>query len=211
VNAKRKENRKSFEDRIEPLFSPRECFQLKLAYFISKNAHRPQVRKELDPVTRKPLRYFEHPRRVELILTDEFRCFDLVTLIVALLHDVLEDCSNVVSIEMIEACFGAEVARCVRMLTKDPQEGYVERLQSCGIWQVLIAKLADNLDNMRSLHAGTPEFQLKQAGETRMKYLPLFAELPNLAPTQYRPGIERALIELETIVSGYEAALGSPH
>ncbi len=64
------ENKESFKLRIQPHFSPSDTLDVCLAYYLAKYGHRGQVRKELDS-DGNPTRYFEHVRRVALILMDE--------------------------------------------------------------------------------------------------------------------------------------------
>jgi hypothetical protein len=64
------ENRESFTQRLKPLVPPGQILDIDLAYTLSKYVHRAQVRMETNTLTGQPLRYFEHPRRVALILLE---------------------------------------------------------------------------------------------------------------------------------------------
>lgn len=165
------ENKAAFFSRLEPRLAPSDLVRIRGAYYLAKYGHRAQVRKELD-CEGHPLRYFEHVRRVAIILMDEEEVYDPDLIITALLHDALEDTDDIDAL-VIEQFFGAEVARRVRLLTKNPKDGYVDRLYTADEGTVLI-KLCDRIDNLRSL-AGCPEdFQKKQLEETRSTLLPLF-------------------------------------
>jgi (p)ppGpp synthase/HD superfamily hydrolase len=83
------ENKLSFQNRIQSYFSPSIQLDVKLAYCLAKFGHRAQLRKEL--VEGKPTRYFEHVRRVSIILMDEMKIMDRDMIIAALLHDSIED------------------------------------------------------------------------------------------------------------------------
>src|SRR5574339_1101763 len=100
------ENKVTFQARVQPYFSPSDQLDVKLAYCLAKFGHRAQVRKEL--IAGKPTRYFEHVRRVAIILMDEMKIIDRDMIIAALLHDSLEDCEDLTP-ELLEHSFGPEV------------------------------------------------------------------------------------------------------
>ncbi len=177
------ENRETFFARLRPLLAPSAFLKVELAYILAKYFHRAQVRKEKDPTTGKPIRYFEHTRRAALILIDEGMCVDWELICAALLHDSREDTE--LTAAMIEHCFSAEVARIVNTLSKIPKEGYHERLALYGDWKVILVKLCDRLDNLRTLEATSVEFQRKQVAETKKEYLPLADMLTTMAPKPY--------------------------
>ena len=184
------ENKKTFHNRVAPYFSPSDQLDIKLAYSLAKFGHRAQVRKEL--VNGKPTRYFEHVRRAAIILMDEVKIMDKNMIISALLHDAVEDTEDL-SPELIEHCFGDEVAGMVNLLSKVPKEGYIERLQGCVNWRPLTVKGCDKLDNLRSLMipGTTLEFQQKQLKEVKGEYLPIFNRLIDLTPSFYKPNVGR--------------------
>ncbi len=165
------ENKAAFFARLEPRLAPSDLARVRGAYYLAKYGHRAQVRKEL-ALDGSPLRYFEHVRRVAIILMDEVHIYDPDLIITALLHDALEDTADI-DARVIEQFFGTEVARRVRLLTKDPKEGYVDRLLAADEDTVLV-KLCDRLDNLRSLDGCDEAFQARQIMETRRDYMPLF-------------------------------------
>lgn len=165
------EDKAAFFARLRPMLAPSDLTRVRGAYYLAKYGHRAQVRKELGP-DGEPLRYFEHVRRVAIILMDEAHVFDPNLVITALLHDAMEDTEDIDG-AVIEAFFGPVVARHVRILTKDPKEGYVKRLWAADS-DTILAKACDRLDNLRTLKGTSPEFQAKQLKETRDVYLPLF-------------------------------------
>lgn len=178
------ENRESFFKRLEPHFSPSELLDVQLAYTLSKFSHRAQKRKETD-VDGNQVRYFEHPRRVTLILLDELKIFDVTLVVASLLHDGIEDTRDLTP-ELIEHCFGGDVVRVVKTLSKVPKEGYLERFESSVDWRPYVIKACDRLDNIRSLRGCAPEFVRKQCNETEVKYYPLFLRMMELAPACYK-------------------------
>lgn len=197
------ENKETFQARLRPFFSPSDQLDIKLAYCLAKFGHRAQTRKELTEEG-KPTRYFEHVRRVAIILMDELKIMDRDMIITLLLHDSLEDTRDLTP-ELLEHCFGSRVTHMVKMLSKVPKEGYIDRLGNCHEWEVLTAKGCDRLDNLRSLMIpeNTVEFQKKQIEETRTKYFPLFDEMVTLAPPRYATLIQKLRDEIHRLVERY--------
>lgn len=177
------ENRETFFKRLEPFFAPSVLLDVQLAYTMAKFSHRAQTRRELD-ADGEPQRYFEHVRRVAILLVDTARVVQPEMVIGALLHDGIEDTRDLTP-EMIEHCFGADVATIVKTLSKDPSEGYLERFHMCSDWRPYLVKACDRLDNLRSMSTASPEFMRKQTAETAEKYYPLFNRMLDLTPPQY--------------------------
>ena len=80
------ENRDTFFARLEPHLAPSSLLDIQLAYTLAKFGHRAQTRKELGE-DGQPERYFEHPRRVTLILLDEVKIHEPELVVAALLHE----------------------------------------------------------------------------------------------------------------------------
>jgi (p)ppGpp synthase/HD superfamily hydrolase len=200
------ENKVTFQARIQPYFSPSEQLDVKLAYCLAKFGHRAQVRKEL--VAGKPTRYFEHVRRVAIILMDEMKIMDRDMIIAALLHDSLEDCADLTP-ELLEHSFGSEVVSIVKLLSKVPKEGYIDRLINCKNWKALAIKACDRLDNLRSLMipGNTIEFQKKQIKETKEKYFPVFDQLLTMCPPAYVSNIAPVRDEIRRLIERYSTII----
>lgn len=200
------ENKETFQARIRPYFTPSAQLDVKLAYCLAKFGHRAQVRKEL--VEGKPTRYFEHVRRVALILMDEMKIMDRNMIIAALLHDALEDCDDLTP-ELLEHSFGPEVVSIVKLLSKVPKEGYIDRLNNCKNWQVITIKMCDRLDNLRSLMipGTTLEFQKKQILETKEKYFPVFDQVLQLCPPSYVSNISPIRDEIRRLIERYSTII----
>lgn len=190
------ENRATFQDRLRPLVPPGQLLDIDLAYTLSKYVHRAQVRMELDSEG-KPLRYFEHPRRVALILMDTVGITDPIILCATLLHDTAED-SEELSPAAIERYWGSEVASLVQLLSKIPKEGYVERLNKHGDWRTLLIKACDRLDNLRSLDPAdvSGEFRTRQLKETHELYIPLFQKMITMIPEKHKVGAQLVMAEV---------------
>lgn len=127
------------------------------AYLLASRLHRGQTRKSSRGVSAP---YLSHLLRVSG-LTYEYGADEDVA-IAALLHDAVEDCGGLTTLELIRAEFGDAVAGYVRetsdSLASDPQrkapwrerkEAYVARLASASDGAVLISA-CDKIDNARS-------------------------------------------------------------
>lgn len=200
------ENKETFQTRVAPYLSPSQQLDVKLAYCLGKFGHRAQVRKEL--IEGRPTRYFEHVRRVSIILMDEVRIYDRDMIIAALLHDSLEDTHDLTP-ELLEHCFGEEVISIVKLLSKVPKEGYIDRLNNCHDWKVLLIKACDRLDNLRSLMIpeNTIEFKKKQILETKEKYFSIFDRMVLLAPTVHYPNIIKVNDEIKRLIVRYDTMI----
>jgi len=177
------ENREAFFTRLEPFFAPSTLLDVQLMYTLAKFGHRSQVRKELDEEG-DPIRYFEHVRRVAIILIDEARIVKPEMIIAALGHDTVEDTRDVTP-AMLERCFGTDVVSIIKVLSKTPKEGYIERFWTCTDWRPYVIKACDRLDNLRSLEKTSVGFRTRQIAETRDKYFPLFDRMIKLTPDEF--------------------------
>jgi GTP pyrophosphokinase len=148
---------------------------LRRAYVFAMEAHGIQKRASGSP-------YFYHPAEVARFLA-ELR-LDVQTVVTGLLHDVLEDTK--VSFEELEEIFGAEIAFLVDGVTKLSKINYTSskihqaenfRKFLLAISQdirVLIVKLVDRLNNMRTLnYVASIEKRKRVALETLEIYAPL--------------------------------------
>jgi GTP diphosphokinase / guanosine-3',5'-bis(diphosphate) 3'-diphosphatase len=126
-------------------------------------------------------RFIEHPLGVADICAD--LGLDQVTIVAALLHDVVED--TPLSIDEIEKEFGTEVAQIIDGLTKldkitfrSREQQQAENLRKMIIAmardiRVLVIKLADRLHNMRTVGHLPRDKQEAKAVETLEIYAPL--------------------------------------
>ena len=144
------------------------------AYRYAEEAHAGQVRKSGEP-------YFAHPASVAGVLAD--LQLDVASVCAALLHDVIEDTE--VNFSDLEREFGTEVAFLVDGVTKlskidftskqDRQAESFRKLVAAMARdiRVLLIKLCDRLDNMRTLQFMSTEGQERIARETMDIYAPL--------------------------------------
>ncbi len=170
-------------------YNPSAQFDLiEKAYHFSKKVHEGQKRASGEP-------YVVHPVEVAQILVQ--MKLDGASIAAALLHDTVEDTSA--SLEEIRAQFGNEIALLVDGVTKlgkikfsSAEEKQAENFRKMVMAmakdiRVVLIKLADRLNNMRTLDHLKEEKQLKIAKET----LDIYAPLAN------RLGIQWIKIELE--------------
>jgi GTP pyrophosphokinase len=164
------------------------------AYDSSKKAHEGQTRKSGDP-------YFSHPVSVAGIIAE--LKLDTASVCAGLLHDVVED--TLATVDDIERDFGQEVAFLVDGVTKlskinfaSKEDRQAENFRKMLVAmardiRVLLVKLCDRLDNMRTLEFMKPEAQDRIARETMEIYAPLANRL----------GIARFKSELEDLSFKY--------
>lgn len=145
--------------------------EIKLALLKAEQLHKKQVRDNGDP-------YVLHPLRVANILADELNIKDKNTIILALLHDVLEDTE--ITEEEIKELFGVKILEYLQLLTKtddykediDRQKKYFWHLKRAPK-KVQVVKLADRLDNMRDLENCPDEKKkIRYVLDTGYNYLP---------------------------------------
>lgn len=189
--------RTDFLSGFERHLSQRDLERIESAYIFAKYGHRGQYRDG------GVIRYFEHPKSVASILYSELGFSDWKIIVMALLHDMLED-SFLLSVERIHLNFGGEVADGLELLTKRPGVCYVDKLVEEASWKVLVVKLADRLQNLRSLENCTLEKQLSQIEETKDKYLPLADVLISRMPGRYKERGVRLKIMLMEICEQYD-------
>ncbi len=147
---------------------------IKRAYDYSFKAHSGQLRKSGDP-------YFVHPASVAGIIT-ELR-LDAASVCAGLLHDVVED--TLATLKDIEREFGSEIATLVDGVTKLSQINFVSKedrqaenfrkmvVAMARDIRVLLVKLCDRVDNMRTMQHMKPEAQERISRETMEIYAPL--------------------------------------
>ncbi len=155
-------------------FSRAERKEIRKAFEYSLNAHGNARRKSGEP-------YIIHPISVAKIVVKEMG-LDAVSVVAALLHDVVED--TFAELKDIERDFGVEVELIIDGLTKisgvfDPgSSAQAENFRKMLLTlsddiRVILIKIADRLHNMRTLQYMKKESQLKIASETHYLYTPL--------------------------------------
>ena len=160
------------------------------AYQVAAAAHRSQLRNSGES-------YINHPLSVARIVADIG--LDEISVAAALLHDAVEDTE--ITLGDVERDFGAEIADDRRRLTKlerirfdsrEAQQAATMRKMLVAMardLRVLVIKLADRLDNMRTLAAMPLDKQQRIAQETIDIY----------APLAHRLGIQEIKQQLEDL------------
>jgi len=185
---------KEFMDYVHSYLSDDECDQIMKAFTLADKAHEGQFRASGEP-------YIMHPLAVAEILAH--LQIDHITLMAALLHDVVEDTEY--TKEDIEKLFGSEVAFLVDGVTKLNQFQYETKedrqmenyrkmiLAMAKDVRVVVIKLGDRLHNMRTLKHMRSDKQKRIAKET----------LEIFAPLAHRLGIFNVKWELEDLSFRY--------
>ena len=183
-----------FMEYIHTYLTDDECDQVLKAFELADKAHEGQFRASGEP-------YIIHPLAVADILAH--LQIDHITLMAALMHDVVEDTSY--SKEDLEEMFGSEVAFLVDGVTKLNQFQYETKedrqmenyrkmiLAMAKDVRVVVIKLADRLHNMRTLKHMRSDKQKRIAKET----------LEIFAPLAHRLGIFNVKWELEDLSFRY--------
>jgi GTP pyrophosphokinase len=163
-------------------------------YAFAAKAHDGQLRKSGDP-------YVVHPLGVAATIAE--LKLDVPSICAGLLHDCVEDTSA--TTEEITAQFGGEIAFLVDGVTKlgkipwnTKEERQAENFRKMLLAmardiRVILIKLADRVDNMRTLEAMPAEKQERIARETMEIYAPLANRL----------GIQWIKVELEDLSFKY--------
>jgi GTP pyrophosphokinase len=164
------------------------------AYQFAAAAHDGQTRKSGDP-------YVTHPLAVAQIIAE--LKLDVASVCAGILHDCVEDTSA--TVDQLGEIFGKEIAFLVDGVTKLGKLPYSTReeqqaenfrkmlLAMARDIRVILVKLCDRLDNMRSLNHLPPEKQERIAAETMQIY----------APLAHRLGIQWVKVELEDLAFKY--------
>ncbi|MCM0606307.1 MAG: bifunctional (p)ppGpp synthetase/guanosine-3',5'-bis(diphosphate) 3'-pyrophosphohydrolase [Xanthomonadaceae bacterium] len=159
---------------VQSYFPEAQIDRIKKAYAFADNAHKGQLRSSGDP-------YIIHPLEVAYTLAE--MKMDIASIITALLHDTVED-TDVSSADITKE-FGADVAALVDGVTKLSQitfrtteEKQAENFRKMIIAmakdiRVILVKLADRLNNMRTLDFLPEEKQRIIAQETLDIYAPI--------------------------------------
>ncbi|EOW9527170.1 HD domain-containing protein [Bacillus cytotoxicus] len=155
-----------------------EQHHLRRAILFAKQAHDGQYRQTEEP-------YINHPFAVtEILLTYKA---DIVTLIAALLHDVVEDTPY--SLKQVQSLFGNTVSYIVDGLTKEEKKHGQEKelynamnlkkflIASQKDIRVVMIKVIDRLHNIHTLSVKKPAKQVAYANETLKLFAPLAKKL----------------------------------
>jgi GTP pyrophosphokinase len=159
-------------------YSDEELLLIEKAFYFGEKAYQGVKRKSGEP-------YLNHCLRTALNLAELKLPAEMIT--AGILHDVLEDSD--VSEKELEKEFGEEIFFLVKGVTKISSYRYKEKnlaqaenlrkliLATIKDVRVAIIKLADRLDNMRTLEYLEPQKRIRFALETSDIYVPLALRL----------------------------------
>ncbi len=167
-------NRKEFFEKISEVVPKKDLPKIQQAYWLAKNAHRGQKRESGE-------RYFEHCRRVAI------RQQRAKAIIIALLHDCVEDCF--IPRDLIKKIFGDYVSNGVNILSKvkpasfDDRTGQIKKVRisdkeyfqnvAAASTAIRLIKLGDRLDNVSTLNKRLRYKQQEYIAETEKYILPI--------------------------------------
>ncbi len=161
-------------DTIKSYYPDAKLELVEKAFHFAENAHKGQLRSSGDP-------YMIHPTEVAQTLAD--LKLDIPSIVAGLLHDTVED--TPATAEQIEKEFGKDVAELVEGVTKlskmtfrTSEEKQAENFRKMIIAmakdiRVILVKLADRLNNMRTLEHLPAHKQHAIAQETLDIYAPI--------------------------------------
>lgn len=168
-----------FISKLEKLFGADDMEKIKHALSYASFKHSSQVRESGEP-------YIVHPIAVAEILLEYG--IDAGMICAALLHDVLEDTDTKLS--ELKSLFGGEVAELVNGVSRVKTLRYksssenenTESLRKMFVAmakdiRVIMIKLADRLNNMRTLGNMSAEHQVRKSLDTRDVYIPIAERL----------------------------------
>ena len=167
-----------FREKIKKYFTGKDAEMIGTALGYANNKHSFQQRESGEP-------YIIHPIAVAEILLDYG--IDADTICAALLHDVLEDTDT--KLNELKSIFGSEVAELVNGVSRVKTLKYkssanenTESLRKMFIAmakdiRVIMIKLADRLNNMRTLDNMSPEHRVRKSLDTKDVYIPIAERL----------------------------------
>lgn len=194
----------AFKDMLYLKMRPDDVELVMEAYNDAKHGHGYQQQKRDNGE-----RYFEHPKRVAIILIHNFGIYDPDMLIAGLLHDTVEDTYLFGNVEeaaaRIQRRYNKRVSAFVLALTKEPslREGdkpdrdrrYFERVIQEGP-KTTILKLADRLDNLRDLSRCSARKKPHYLEETEQYILPMALEAASKVSQEMAERIKKARQEM---------------
>jgi len=137
--------------------------RLEQAYNLACFAHQGQKRKSGED-------YVTHSINVAILLAEMEA--DEETIIVGLLHDILEE-ETQVTLKQVEEGFSLTIASLIGKLTSSYDKGFEEDFDD----RVTMIKLADRLHNMRTIEFIEPEKWKQKAKDTIEMFSPIAAKL----------------------------------
>lgn len=190
------EHIKELLTQVQQNYSESRTHQIGFAALYAAKAHSTQQRKSGEA-------YMHHLLRVaqKLLSLDDPRVDD-VTIIAALLHDIVEDTNK--TLDTVHMQFGRDVAAIVDALSKKAQTGtkqeqdkeYFAQVQQATKQdpRVGLIKLCDQIDNGQSLDVHKPQRMKQKVQHLQEVWLPLAEQLAN----------EQLITELQETIDKYQ-------
>lgn len=206
VNVRRQE----FMGTLAPFFDDAAMEMIQQGYFISKFAHRPQMRDD-------GTRYFEHPKTVAWLLSVVFGIHDRDLIVAALLHDMRED-SYIMTPRFTRRTFTRKIAQYVMILSKntfnkevypDTDAAYYKRFVTDGTWRECAIKICDRIHNIRTMTGMDPKRVERKLTETEKYFGPIKQKLCDEVPKRYRQAAYAICTELEGCIQARREELAA--
>jgi len=165
-----------FENKLLKWFSDKEKKQNKelfhMVYKLSEIKFKWKFRDSWEP-------YFEHLVRTANIILTEFENLTIDKVLLALLHDIYEDTSVLDDTLLLIA--NKDIYKKIKFISKNDETliwenkkiQYFERLLTCTDLTIIDVKLADRIDNLRTIWCWGKGKIMKKIIETRKYILPL--------------------------------------
>ncbi len=172
--------------------------EIEIAYDFAAKAHEGQVRYSGEP-------YIIHPIAVACIPASLLRIRDWRYPVVALLHDVIEDCPKFDQRQIVHE-FGHEILAAVLILTKDPKnkKGYIRQIRRKGGILEWTIKLCDKIHNLRTINHMPPAEACRLVQNARRDFLPLARILVQRLPLREQWRAEDLYDEIERLCREFE-------
>lgn len=171
------------------------------AIYYAKKYHGKQKRDTGEP-------YYSHPIFVAEVLTDF--CFEANAIVAAILHDVVED--TPISIEDISKIFGHRVAEIVKKLTRFQLPNSNCRISSEQLLMqsyilndavVILIKLLDRLDNLRTIDIKNPEKQKNTHLEVLNTFYLLSFKLDQNIVNKFEQYLNKSTLKQDHLIFSY--------
>ncbi len=195
--------RAEFMATIAPSFTPDQMEFIEAAYFLSKNAHRPQTRDD-------GTRYFEHPKTVAWLIAVHFGIHDYRTICIALLHDMLED-SFIMTPRFIRRTFNQKIMMGCKIMSKndfdktvvgDVDAAYYARFVSADAsWRELVVKLADRIHNVFTMDHMDLDRVERKLDETDRLFPALQERLLSIVPAKHYEAVQNLCATFDVVVA----------
>ncbi|MCX6780906.1 MAG: HD domain-containing protein [Candidatus Magasanikbacteria bacterium] len=139
---------------------------IEFAYDIAHESHHGQTR-------HCGRHYIDHPVEVAIMAMKELGISRWDIIVLALLHDVLEDDLKFSRHAEIVQWFGSDMLVSMELLSKKTGKNVYSEIRARGTLRDYVVKLLDALHNLRTLHACPPDKQkaiLRRAKDIYMPY-----------------------------------------